>query len=148
MISAEVLRRYPYFAGVGKESLNALATICEERRVNAGEALFHEGEPATHMFLVTQGEVDIAFELPGGEQRVVDTVVAGDLLAWSAFVEPHRYTATGVTRMNSKLVAIEAPKMRELCEEDPILGYRLLTQVARVLSRRLAGARVQLAAKD
>lgn len=148
MISVEILRRYPYFAGVGNDSLNAVAAISGERQAEAGETLFYEGEPAACLYIVTQGEVDIAFELPDGDHRVVDTVVAGDLLSWSAFVEPHRYTATGVARIDTQLVVIEAPKMRQLCEQDPILGYRLLTQVAQVLSHRLKGARVRLAARE
>ena len=141
MISVEMLRRYPYFAGVGGPSLLGVAEVSEEQRVGADQRLFREGETARHLFIVVQGEVDIVFESPNGGQRVVDTVVAGELMCWSAVVDPHRCTATGVTRVETSVIAIDGPRFRGLCEADPFLGYRVMTQVARVLSNRLQGAR-------
>jgi hypothetical protein len=40
------------------------------------------------------------------------------------------------------------PRFRDLCERDPLMGYRLTTQIAKLLAHRLARARVQLAAAD
>jgi CRP-like cAMP-binding protein len=146
MVSVEVLRSFPYFAGVSSESLKAVAAIAEERNFRASETLFKEGDAARWLYIVRQGQVDIVYHLPGGEKRVVDTVVAGDLMCWSAVVEPHQNTATGVAREAGRVVCIDAAGARKLCEQDPALGYRLLMQVARVVSSRLQGARVQLAA--
>ncbi|NLF08468.1 MAG: cyclic nucleotide-binding domain-containing protein, partial [Pirellulaceae bacterium] len=79
------------------------------------------------------------------ELRTVDTLVDGDLLMWSALVEPYKATAQATTTKETHLAKIKADKLRALCEEDPMLGYRLMTQVAKMLANRLEGARVQLA---
>ena len=71
--------------------------------------------------------------------------MAGDLLVWSTLVEPYRCTASGVTRKASKLISINGPKLRELCEKNHDLGYRMLISVTQLLAARLEGARVQLA---
>jgi len=146
MVSVELLRSFPYFAGVGSESVKAVAAIADERDFQSGEALFREGDPARYLYILRQGQVDISYRLHGGKERVVDTVVGGELLGWSAVVEPHRSTATGVAREAGRAIYIDAAGIRRLCEQDPVLGYRLFTQVARMLSSRLQGARVQLAA--
>ncbi len=145
MISPEVLRRYPYFAGIDDESLKQLAMIAEERSVPANTVMFREGDPATHLSVILKGEVNIQYVLGTGELRTVDTLVDGDLLMWSALVEPYRATALGTTTKETQLARIDASKLRQLCTKEPILGYRLMTQVTKLLAHRLERARVQLA---
>lgn len=148
MISPEVLRRYPYFASIGDESLKAIAMMAEEKSVPAKTQLFCEGDPALALNVIVTGEVDIQYILGNGERRTVDTLVEGDLLMWSALVEPYKATAVGTANRPTRLVSIEAKKLRDLCEKDPLVGYQLMTQVAKLLAHRLEGARVQLAAVD
>ena len=146
MVSIEVLRSFHYFAGVSAESLKAVAAITDERAFPAGQPLFKEGEPAHALFILRAGQVDIVYQRHVDEGRVVDTVVAGDLIGWSSLVEPYRCTATAVPREPGRAVRIDATGIRNLCERDHTLGYHLLKELAGTLSRRLQGALVQLAA--
>ena len=146
MISPEMLRRYPYFAGMHEESLKAVAMLAEEKQVAAGAHLFGEGDPADAMNIIVKGEVHIEYILGTGDRRIVDTLADGDILGWSALVEPYKYTAIGTATKATQMITINAKKLRELCERDPQLGYRLTTQIAKLLAHRLEGARVQLAA--
>lgn len=146
MVSPELLRRFPCFVGLNESLLKQIAVISEERTVPAGTRLFDEGMPATHLYVIVKGEVHIQYLLGTGEMRTVDTLVDGDLLVWSALVEPYRTTAYGTTTKDTHLIGIQADKLRQLCEENPVLGYRLMTQVAKLLAHRLEGARIQLAA--
>jgi CRP/FNR family cyclic AMP-dependent transcriptional regulator len=148
MISPEVLRRYPYFAGVDENSVKAVAMIAEETCVPAGKQMFSEGDPADAMNIITKGEVRIQYVLGDGQRRTVDTLVDGEILGWSALVPPFKYTAIGTTSKETNLVTIQAKKLRDLCEKDPLLGYRLATEIAKLLASRLEGARIQLAAAD
>ena len=145
MISPEVLRRYTYFVGLSDESLKQLAMIAEEKAVSANSVMFREGDPASHLSIILKGEVNIQYILGNDELRTVDTLVDGDLLMWSALVEPYKATARGTAMKETHLACIDAAKLRLLCEKEPILGYRLMTQVARLLAHRLEGARIQLA---
>lgn len=147
MISPEVLRRHAYFAGGSDETLKELAMAAEELSFEEGQVLFREGEPANHLYILTKGEVDIQYELNTGEHRTVDTLVAGDMLVWSALVRPYRITALGIARRPSHVISIDARKVRELCDRDRELGFSLMNEVAQTTSHRLEGARVQLATK-
>jgi CRP-like cAMP-binding protein len=146
MISPEVLRRYPYFAAVSDASLKQLAMMAEEKRVAAKTVMFREGDTATYLAIILKGEVSIQYELGNGEMRTVDTLVGGDLLGWSAMIEPYKYTAIATAVQDTDLARIDAVKLRQLCNQDPLLGYQLSIQVAKLLAHRLEGARVQLAA--
>ena len=145
MVSLDLLARYPYFADVRLESLQAIAAITTEQQFKAGEVLFREGAAAKYLYVLQQGEVDILHDQPNGEPRVVETVVPVSLLCWSAIVEPHRTTATAVARADSKVLRVEGPRISALCRQDHHLGYLLMTHVARTVRSRLKAARVQLA---
>ena len=158
MISPEILRRYPHFAGISESCIKAVAMISEERSFKAGEEIFHEsstfkatariyekGEEATYLYLVIEGEVDIAFTLGSGKKVVVGRVVAGDLMALSALLPPYQLNASGIARSDGKLIQIEAAGLRKLCEENTDLGYRLMLGVAKALHNRLLDTRVELA---
>jgi CRP-like cAMP-binding protein len=145
MISPEILRRYAYFAGIGEGTLKSIAMIAEERSVAAGTQLFAEGDKAAALSVIVRGEIDIQYLLGNGELRTVDTLMAGELLCWSALVEPFKCTATAKAVKTTELVWIAADKLRELCDKDPLLGYRLALKVAKLLAHRLEGTRLQLA---
>jgi CRP/FNR family transcriptional regulator, cyclic AMP receptor protein len=145
MISPEVLRRYPYFAGVPEESLKSVAMLAEEKTIPAGKHLFSEGDPADYLNIIVQGQVNIQYLLGNGELRTVDTLVDGDILGWSAIIEPYKYTAIGTTTMDTQLVTIHAKRLRDLCDGEPLLGYHLTVEIAKLLAHRLESARIQLA---
>lgn len=161
MISSEVLRRYPHFAGIEDACLGEVAKLSEEREFKNGETLFEEsgsylatariyekGEQATHLMLILDGQVDIALTLGSGEKAVVGTLVEGDLMALSALIPPYHLSATGVAKSDGKLVQIEAKALRELLEDNPGLGYRLMQGVAKGLMTRLQDTRVELAGQS
>jgi CRP-like cAMP-binding protein len=146
MVSPEILRRFAYFSGASEQSLKQVAMMSEEKTARAGDVLFREGQDATELCVVVEGEVDIQYVLGDGSHQTVDTLIAGELMIWSALVEPHMTHSVGVARTPVKLVAINAPKFRALLDSEPVLGYQVMEAVASAVAHRLHGARLQIAA--
>jgi CRP/FNR family cyclic AMP-dependent transcriptional regulator len=146
MISPERLRRYPHCAGAPDDLLKSVAMLAHERPFKAGERLFEEGATATKLMFLDSGEVDIVYRLGDDREVTVDTLVAGDLMAWSALLEPFRLTATGVARQDGVAIEIDAEELRGICRATPSHGFVMMTQVAIALRDRLNATRVQLAA--
>jgi len=146
MISPERLRRFAYCAGASDELLKQVAMLASERPFDAGEHLFEEGTSARKLLMLESGSVDIVHTLGSGKAVVVDTLVGGDLMAWSALLEPHMLTATGVGRTAGRLVEINGQALLGLCKENPEYGLTMMTEVAKTLRARLEATRVQLAA--
>ena len=148
MISPEILRRYPYFAAAHDEGLRALAMICEEVTVAAGTVMYREGDKADKLYILVEGEVDIQYTLGSGELRTVDTIVPGELMMWSALVEPYKSTAVVTVRQNSKLIALDSEKLRAYSAKDHKVANDVLLHLIKMLATRLEGARIQLATID
>lgn len=159
MISPEILRRYPYFAGLSEDALKQVAMLAEQRPFKAGERLFEEsaafkagarlyekGEEAKELMILVSGEVDLVIELSGGKEAVVASLVPGELMAESSLIEPYQLTVGGVATRAGSLIAIDAQGLRELCRADPQTGLALMSQIARLLLDKLQGMQVQVAA--
>jgi CRP-like cAMP-binding protein len=145
MISPEILHRYPFFAAVPDEGLRVLAGMCEELAVPAGTVLYREDDKADKLYILVEGEIDIQYTLGSGELRTVDTIVPGELLMWSALVEPFRSTAVVTARQDCRLIAVDAERIRSYCDQDPDVTHNMLLHLTQLLSTRLEGARIQLA---
>ncbi len=159
MISPELLRRYPFFAGLSVNQLTLLAQAAEEKEVEAGNYLFREGEPLQKMFLTVAGNVDIVMELPAqnvshkvseqllGEMKtddvVVTTVGPGEIFGWSALLPPHEATASGKTTTDSQVVVFDGPTLMQKFVEDPAFGYVMTQKVASVMRERLKALRIE-----
>ena len=129
MISPEILRRYPFFAAAHDDSLRELAMMCEEESIPSGTVMYREGDKADKLYILVEGEVDIQYTLGSGELRTVDTIVAGELMVWSALVEPYKSTAVVTTREHCRVIALNAVRLREFCRKDLVVANEMLVHL-------------------
>ena len=146
MISTELLRRYPYFTAGGEYALQAITMFAEQTQLEADDILISEDDPANKLFVIIEGAIEVEAKLGDGSSEVVDTLVAGDLLGWSAMFAGRRYSATCVAQGDAKLLVLDADKLRALCTENTRLGLNLMSEVVKAVGHRLGGVRVKLAA--
>ncbi len=145
MISPETLRRFSLFAGLDPAWFKDIAMVGEEVKLAQGEWLFHEGDDADALYLVLNGSVELKIDLDVQSSRQADisTVSAGEVLGWSALVEPEVYTLGAVAASDVQLVRLDAAGLRKLMEQNCEFGFHLMRQLAKVLGQRLTNLRVQ-----
>ncbi len=148
MISPELLRQYPHFAGVTNDCLKAIAMASEKREFQAGEDLLIEGNPATSLCLMVSGEVDVIYRLGDDREVVADSLVKGDAFGWSALLAPHVLTASCRGHKAGEIIEIEALVLRAICEDNIACGYQIINEVSKTLRDRLSAMRVQIAAQN
>ena len=146
MISPEVLRRFPFFAGLTDEELKSIAMISDEEKYEANTFICREREPAKKLYLLLQGSVDVMVDTDeeGLQHETVSTLTVGDVVSWSAVVEPHVLTASLFAATPVTMVAMDSAGLRALFELDCHLGYIVLHKTAQVISGRLKDTRIQM----
>jgi len=138
MVSTELIRRYPFFAGLSLEQLNIIASAAKEEQVEAGHFFMHEKDENPFLYLVTAGKVTIVIELPGKDKEiVVGEVGPGDLFAWSALVPPHTATASVKASSPCNVIAIDCRQLLEVFEDDPRFGYLMMMKLAQITRNRV-----------
>lgn len=127
-----------------KKQLDALASVATYVTFSEGATIFREGDASDLVYLIDSGEVELLTKVPGHDQVTILTLGPGQLLGWSSLFPPERKTASARTLGPTKAIAINATKMRELCQEDHALGCHIMWRVAEIISQRLRAARAQL----
>ncbi len=159
MVSLELIRRYPFFAGLKHENIAALADAASEQVVDAGHVFFREGDTLEQFFLLLEGAVAIVIELPDSNETqpvsgqllgafhnrdvVVSTVGPGDVFGWSGLVPPPTTTAKAKALSPCRVLAFDCPALLKNFNEDCEFGYLMMQRAARVIRNRLHDMHIQ-----
>jgi CRP-like cAMP-binding protein len=145
------LHQFKIFADLDFADLDAIGRIAHIREAGNGEELITEGRPAHELYLLLKGKVEVKVQDPDGRQVLIDEIGPGDVLGWSAAVEPYVYIASAWASESCELIVVNGERLRQLCETNKRLGYQVTRGIGEVISRRFgraAGARGDLQDKD
>ncbi|MBI2833027.1 MAG: cyclic nucleotide-binding domain-containing protein [Acidobacteria bacterium] len=128
------------FSGLIPEQCEPFAPLASEKGVPKGNDLFRLGEPAATLFIIRRGSVDLTMPLSmkGGDREVVmGEAHAGETIAWSALIEPYRFTMSAKASTDVELLAFSSRELWLAMEAHPDAGLRILANLARVIGWRL-----------
>jgi predicted acylesterase/phospholipase RssA len=121
----------PLFAALPPEQLERLARSCSTRHLQAGEWLFHQGDPADSLYVVTAGSVDVVGE--GPTATVVGTVGRGQCIGELGLVTGEPRSLGARAHRDSDLARISRVDFDALLLAEPSFGAAL----THVLGERL-----------
>jgi CRP-like cAMP-binding protein len=153
MIPLELLHRFQFFAFMNDKELKAIATIAQELQLDSGDVLCEANTPADALYFLTKGNLPYYLvvtteHLPDYRQEYfVGYINPEEIFGISALIEPYYYTATLRADKPCRVIKIDAPALRALCEVDPQLSVGLMKAVAKAAMERLQMTRVQLVAE-
>ena len=139
------LKNIPWFAELKPEHLNRMVEAATLRNVHAGEELFKEGNKEDCFYFVVEGRVALDIFIPHRGKVRIYTAEPMDLIGWSATTPViHSRTAGATVVQPGRLVAFNAEKIRQMCEEDHDFGFIIMRRVANVVASRMLETRLRL----
>jgi diguanylate cyclase (GGDEF)-like protein len=112
-----------------------LSRLGAEARLDAGEVLWHEGEPGESVALIVEGTVEVVHLAPQGEEVVLRTVEHGAVVGEIAGTDGRARSATVRARTAVRLLKIPAADFRQLLRRRPdLLEEMYWIQIERVRS--------------
>ncbi|MGL4594940.1 MAG: Crp/Fnr family transcriptional regulator [Thermoguttaceae bacterium] len=142
--SPEVLKMSLGMPSLPDTTIKELIAISEIKTYESNNIIYRENEESTQLIVVLSGQVDIQYMMPNGKRETVDICGKGDMLVWSALVEPYKTNSSGICRAKAEILAIDGIKLRKLCEKETSFGFRLMSAIAGVIRRRLQAARKEI----
>jgi CRP-like cAMP-binding protein len=140
----DVLADHPFFAGLSAPKLALIAGCGRNVRLDPGEILAREGDPAETFHAIRHGRVAIRVAAPGHEPITLTTLEDGDIVGWSWLFPPYRWQYDVVAIAPTATIQFDGFCLRGKCEADPVLGHDLMKRFAVLFARRLAETRLQL----
>jgi CRP/FNR family cyclic AMP-dependent transcriptional regulator len=144
-VTASMLCSLPIFSDLTDQHLGVIAAITAIQPFTEGQELFHEGDARGFLYIVLEGRVALEMHIPNRGRLRILTVEPQEVLGWSSVLEvTSKRTVTACAVCSGKILAIDAAKLHQACEKDPVLGYAVMHHVANVIAGRLLATRLQL----
>lgn len=159
MVSPQILRRYPFFAGLNNGQITSMAEAAVQESVADDHCFFRTGDWLDKLYFVLDGSVDIVISVPAqngnhgsagfilgdylAEDIPVSSVGPGEIFSWSAVIPPHISTAGAIASTPCRVLSFESGELFELFKRDGDLGYLMIERVASVIRQRLRDMHIQ-----
>jgi CRP-like cAMP-binding protein len=159
MVSPELIRRYPFFAGLSPEQIVVLAKVANEMPVEAEYYFFREEEELDYFYIVVEGTVGILVDLPDQsvnqpisrqltgdletKEIVVSNIEPGEMFGWSALAPPYSATSRGKALTPCRVVSFDCRELRKIFAKDCQFGYLMMQKIAQVIRARLRDMRTE-----
>jgi len=125
-----------------------LINEAQQRNCPSGEIIFDEGDVNPHLFLLLDGQVDLAMKVAGRGMVKILSLGAGDIIAWSAMlasgVSAGSMTCRATCMKSCRLIYWSRAQLEHVCREHPEFGYHWMRFIATALANRLTATRLQL----
>lgn len=138
------------FDALQPEQLRLLAFGAERLRYNAGRVIYHQDDRADCGFVIASGKISL-FKTLNGEQQIVQTAGAGEILGEMAMLTETQRLTGAVADTDCELIRISRALFTRMLSEYPETAAQIhadlsarfktfLTDISR-LNHRFGGAR-------
>ena len=159
-LDTEILKGVKLFSGLNPDELAYIASLVNTFKVKAGEYIFHEGDPADHLYILEEGRIKLTQVNLEGEQIITHYVTPGDAIGVVAVLSNIPYPVSALTLDDSTLLSWDARLMNLLMDKYPQITHnalgilanrirdfqnRMLELSTERVERRIANALIRLA---
>lgn len=125
------------FNGLSRKELREVENIIHRREYQAGEAIFHQGDPGLGMYIIIQGRVQIVNNQDPDNPILYSELGDGDFFGDLALVDEADRSATALASADTRIIAFFRPELKDILTRFPSLGNKILMNLVKVTAQRL-----------
>jgi CRP/FNR family cyclic AMP-dependent transcriptional regulator len=122
----QLLARSFLFRGLEPALLERVARLCQPRRLNVGETLFWEDEPAEALYGTAKGLMRIWVHGPDGRELTLNLMETGDFFGEIALLDGLPRTASATALADTELISVPRAAFLELMAQEPKLALHII----------------------
>jgi CRP-like cAMP-binding protein len=132
-----ILMGHKLFQSLGVDQAHEIGSFSSAKKLEANETIFFYNDPASHIYMLMEGAVDLRLPAEGQDfSMVISKIEKGELFGLSPLLDSPRYTATALCVAATEILSIEAKPLRELLKRSPLVGFEIMNQVAHIYFNR------------
>ena len=133
---ADILDGLALFQDFSYPELKTISRFVTHVVYKQGEVLFEEGDPGDTMLILAEGKLSI---FKGGEHgtQLLSHEGRGRMVGEMALLDNERRSATCVADTDCEVLSLSLEGLSRMSRETPLLAYKFMFSLARILSRRL-----------
>lgn len=129
-ITIESLRTIPDFSRLDANTIEAIRRVVFEKKVERGEMILFEGEPAKALYFVASGAVKVFKTSPEGKEQILNIVRPGesfnDISVFDDGLNPANAQAMGPVM----LYGINKEEMDDILRQHPLMALTIIRTLA------------------
>jgi len=129
--AAETLKVVPFFSNLNQNEAIDLANRLVERRFNSGQVIFHMGDPAGLLYIITDGKVKIAYTSNDGQEAVLAILGAGDFFGELALLDDSPRSASAESLESTQTLTLHRDEFLGFIDSNPAFARQVLNVLAR-----------------
>jgi CRP/FNR family cyclic AMP-dependent transcriptional regulator len=135
----------PMFGDLDPGQLSEVVHIMQVRRVRDGQPIFREGDPGDAWYVIFEGGADVTKNNDFGPPKVISQIGPRACFGEMAILDHSPRSATVVARGETTVFRFPRDAFEALLAEDNLAAYKLVYQIAKVLTVRARNTTQQLA---
>lgn len=144
-IIAGALEKCDFFEGLEKRDIEKIAGLCHLRNYAVGEAVFKQGDPGEHLYIIIEGMVFLERTLDLGSRKgrvTIETLGRGRVLGcWSTLLdEAHCMMSSATCQESTKILVLKGSDLRELMVSNVFFGFNIMEKFCHLLLERIQAA--------
>ena len=143
----DFLVQIPLFSQLTKRELKKIAVIVHRRHYQKDELMFEMGHPGAAMFIIKTGSIKIVITAENGGEIELAELHSGAFLGELALLDDSPRSASARVSEESIAYAFFRSDLNKLIESDPVIGSKILKELALIIGQRLKATNKQLFAK-
>jgi CRP-like cAMP-binding protein len=138
MVSAEWLKKTELFGNLNESQLNAILSRSSIESFPEGKTIFRQGDEANYLYILIEGMLDLSVKT-GEKFDFLTSKVEKEGAAFGipSLIEPFRYNVTAVCLKPSKVLVINAGRLKMDMEKDPKMGMEIMKKLVSIYFNRL-----------
>ena len=133
------------FKGLTDSQLQRVVSIAKEIQIQKGQWLFQEGQAADRIFVLSEGSIEFLTKINGEYELPIKIVRSkGECMGTTALITPHIYSLSSRSTEDATLFVIKCNDLQNILEEDSVIGYTIIRNLAQHLLGRLKETRQEL----
>lgn len=140
MVSAELFRQVPLFAGLEDEDLESLISVATRRKYPKEGVIFFENDLGDALFMILSGRVKVTILSDDGREIILAMLSDGDFFGEMSLLDNEPRSATAIAMQETEMVVLHQRDFLSIVEKRPRVAINLLS----VLSSRLRKANQQI----
>lgn len=133
---ADLIDGLDFFQDYSYKELEILSRYLGQTSVEKGEVIFNEGDPGSFMLILIEGRISIYKSGENG-RHLLSYEGKGRIIGEMALLDRERRSAQCVADTPCEVLTLNHEGLERLAAEHPMLGYRFMFSLARLLSKRL-----------
>ena len=135
---------FELFDGLTADEIDVIGSKLKKQAYRQGEIIINQGEPASQLYLLAQGQVSIKITLPDGKVKRLATLSPGLVFGEMAWIERSERSAAVSVDVEAFCYKLDIADFDAMMVDHSAIKVKVLENLCRLFSRNLRKANTEI----